>query len=153
MSGIVNKQLTDTEEILITRHSERTEPLKAAFRAHSLKEYFLSIPVFLAQADGISKKIANSYIFNKPEKLKNWVANTPKEEIHKIICSALLEIDNGKFHMKYRNSNFTKEISRHAILHGDDYTYGIEVNSLKAISLLRYISDVISPREVHGYTE
>lgn len=143
MVNIVKKDLVDTEEILITRHSKRKEPLKAAFRAHSMTEYYLSIPVFLAQSDGISNEMISIHVFKKPNRLKKWVAKNSKEHIHKIMSSALLGLEGGEFHMNFNRKTFIKGISRHSILHGDNNSYGNEVNSLKAISLLRYVSDII----------
>jgi hypothetical protein len=146
IGNIIKKDLPVSEEILIARHSDRKEALMAAFRAHSMSEYYLSIPVFLAQTDGISNEICNIHIFKKPNRLKKWVPKNSKEQIHKIMCSALLELEKGEFHGQYKRKNFTTGISRHSILHGDNNSYGNEINSLKAISLLRYVSDVISPK-------
>jgi len=33
---------------------------------------------------------------------------------------------------------------RHAVLHGESVDYGTEINSLKAISLLQYVSGVLA---------
>jgi len=39
--------------------------------------------------------------------------------------------------------SFPCKLNRHAILHGQDPDYGTEINSLKSISLLVYISDLV----------
>ena len=41
-------------------------------------------------------------------------------------------------------SNFPCKLNRHEILHGINADYGTEVNSLKVISLLKYISDLLT---------
>ena len=40
-------------------------------------------------------------------------------------------------------SNYPDVLNRHEILHGIDYEYGNEINSLKVISILNYISSIL----------
>lgn len=146
MSPMVSNQVKHIESLLIERHSERSKPLEAAFRAHRSKEYYLSIPVFFAQADGISKDLSQFQFFlnNKQfsPQVSSWAEANPKIWIHVALCAALKQ--KGAFQKHFTEPNKIG-FTRHSILHGESNDYGTEINSLKAISLVSYISDVMSP--------
>jgi hypothetical protein len=148
MSQKVSNQLDHIKSILIKRHFNRLKPLEAAFRAHDSKEFYLSIPVFFAQADGISKDLSQFQFFlnnrDFSPKVSSWAEANPKIWIHIALCAALKE--KGAFQKHHLQSNKI-DITRHSVLHGESNDYGTEINSLKAISLVSYISDVMSPRE------
>jgi len=149
MSARIYEQYAEIKKSLFNRHPDRVGPLEAAFRAHDMKEYFLSIPVFLAQTDGISKDLSQLQFFlnNKDysPKVSYWAKETPKMWLHIALCAALL--DKGAFQKHYSQPNEI-EITRHSVLHGESSDYGSKLNSLKAISLLIYISDIMSPRAI-----
>lgn len=120
--------------------------LAKAFNAHEKNDYELSIPVFLAQADGI----AAEYL-----KQKSIFRNTHKKEITEILKEkyatdilrySLLSILAKDLPItaspnKRKESSYPKdELNRHAILHGESTTYASDINSYKAISLLYYLA-------------
>lgn len=149
MSSKIHEQYEEIKKTLIERHLDRQKPLMAAFRAHEMKEYFLSIPVWLAQTDGISKDLTQLQFFlnNKDfsPKVSSWAKETPKIWMHVALCAALL--DKGAF-QKHQSQPNKINITRHSVLHGESNDYGSELNSFKALSLLIYISDVMTPRTV-----
>ena len=59
----INPKLTLIEERLVARHPERKLIIEAGFRAHRIGEHYLSIPVFLAQADGICEEGTEHKLF------------------------------------------------------------------------------------------
>lgn len=148
MSAKIIEQYANIKKTLLERHVDRRKPLEAAFRAHEMKEFFLSIPVWFAQTDGVSKDLTQLQFFlnnNKDHspKVASWAKETPKIWMHIALCAALL--DKGAFQKHYSQPNEI-DITRHAVLHGESNDYGSELNSLKAISLIMYISDVMTPR-------
>jgi hypothetical protein len=54
------------------------------------------------------------------------------------MCAALL--NKGAFQMHSSQQNRIS-FTRHSVLHGEVNDYGTKINSLKAISLLTYISE------------
>ncbi|WP_142685428.1 hypothetical protein [Chitinophaga polysaccharea] len=53
MTQLIEGYLDGIIEAILRRHSSRRGPLKEAFWAHKQELYFLSIPVFFAQIDGL----------------------------------------------------------------------------------------------------
>lgn len=156
MTSIIDKQYFDNVDILLARHTDRFQLLEQAFGAHERGEYFLSIPVIISQADGISNEyFRDGFLFtNKSKKAKEWADTIPKESTHIIMSYVLKEFTSSQLAQSFEPSKpIPIGLSRHAISHGFDKTYGTKLNSLKAMSFLRYISDMLSPREVHGFSE
>lgn len=54
----------------------------------------------------------------------------------------LFEITSINMTMNQRGENFKKP-NRHMILHGESISYGTCVNSVKVISLLNYVSNIL----------
>lgn len=148
MQEKISDQLLHIKTTLLDRHGARSKPLESAFRAHDQKEYFLSIPVFFAQVDGISKDLSQFQFFlnnnDFSPKVSSWAKSNPTIWIHIALCAALRE--KGAFQKHFSQPNKI-DITRHSVLHGESNDYGTEINSLKAISLLIYVSDVMSPRQ------
>ncbi|MBU4242586.1 MAG: hypothetical protein KKF52_05125, partial [Nanoarchaeota archaeon] len=57
--------LCEFEKSILKKFPSRKHLLKAAFNAHRREEYCLSIPIFLAQTDGICKEAVGQYLFMK----------------------------------------------------------------------------------------
>jgi|SRR5690625_1806762 len=140
------------EEIKVrikTKFPNRYRFVQAAFKAHRNKEYALSIPVLLAQVDGICKDRFNKYLFMKEDK-NPQTAIYAGPFISDSITSALLSplrIDLPiSISEKGRGEDFTG-LNRHMVLHGESLDYDTKINSLKAISLLTYVASVISMNE------
>lgn len=146
MSNEIIQNLGAIEQKLIVRHPTRKLVLEAAFRAHNMAEYFLSTPVFLAQADGICADgttyklfLTNDKKHGYTPKVSEWANTKLSVSLHKTLASAL--VNKGAFQLHHSVPNRIK-VTRHSILHGESIDYGNEVNSLKAISLVVYLSDL-----------
>jgi hypothetical protein len=55
----------EIEENILNKFPHRAHLIKAAFDAYQREEYCLSIPVFLAQTDGVCKDMIRQYLFMK----------------------------------------------------------------------------------------
>ena len=131
----------------------RMEILSAAFKAHTAKEYELSIPVLLIQAEGICQDILSVKLFSKKKgvpvtksALEPFLNNPLTQALLSPLMAGCGITANEKERQKYPDT-----LNRHEILHGIDVGYGSETNALRAISLLGYmvttVADAASKKE------
>jgi len=135
----------------IKTHISKTSPfrsfiIKKAFVAHKKREYELSVPVFLAQADGICQELSGYQLYKKSRKGTPLIAEFVEQLKSDSYATALLE--PLRIPTPISESTKTRKdlstLNRHGILHGIDVNYANETNSYKAISLLAYVSSVLS---------
>jgi hypothetical protein len=131
---------------LTSAHPDRAAAITAAVKAHmALGEegYFLSIPVFIAQADGLLAEISGveSPMTKAAQVFREKYADDP--EVLDLLCP-FLELKDSAFMMSAKaRQNVTHStgksfdaLNRHQVLHGERSDYGTEINSLKAFSFL-----------------
>jgi len=145
------KQIDEIEFYISKKFPKRKKLINAAFNAHRRQEYELSIPVFLIQSDGICKEVINEDLFRQKKGIPNtanYVEQVALNNCGKLIRNALLNplkqtlpIRANKFERKDGFNN----LNRHMVIHGEDLEYGSKINSLKAISLINYIANVLQP--------
>lgn len=128
------KNIKEIETNLINDHNNRSAILSEGFNAYRKKMFYSSTILFLSQADGMCDSII--FIGSKINKIKN------KEKSHPII-NILSEKNSltDYYNSKTKNSNYFSDLNRHGVMHGISNDYGNEINSLKAISLVCYVSD------------
>jgi hypothetical protein len=149
-------RLDTIEKSLAEKFPHRAHILRAALGAHRRKEYELSIPVLLAQTDGICKEIANRYLFirektrTKPE-ISIYVEQTFADAFKISLLSPLCIILPIGASQKERLPD-ANLLNRHAVLHGESLTYGTQINSLKAVSLINYVANVLEIDDPVGQT-
>jgi hypothetical protein len=139
------ERIAEMEESITRKFPHRSHLISSALGAHSKKEYVLSIPVLLAQVDGICKETVNKYLFmknNKKPETAVYVASIATDTYMAALLSPLAEVlpisaSNGQ-----RPEGFSG-LNRHTVLHGESLDYGSKINSLKAISLLNYVAHVL----------
>jgi hypothetical protein len=159
-----SQQIDSIQEELCSTFPLRAKVLTEAFAAHRSAQYSLSIPVFLAQADGICAEMFGDKLFQKQNgkpKVAHQLDKLKATALVELTTSALvepnvvelekLEIDkmgmflsvlgrpggicaNEDFRSLYPNC-----LNRHEILHGIDTNYGTEMNGYKAISLIGFV--------------
>lgn len=140
------KRTSEIEGDLCNQFPNRAKILHAAFKAHSRGEYELSIPVLLAQADGICNEITGIQLYQKRNRVPAtavYVQQLANDTFRAAILHPLslaLPISASE---KERGENFN-DLNRHQVLHGESTAYGSEINSLKAISLLNYVAQVLA---------
>lgn len=141
-----NSRLDEIEASIIKRFPKREKLIRAAFNAHRRQEYELSIPVFLAQTDGICKEVVKQYFFMKQNKRPGtaiYVEQIASDTFRKALLSPLTQTlpIGASEHERPKDFN---ELNRHMVLHGESLDYGTKVNGLKAISLINYVADVLT---------
>ena len=137
----------DIFEHVFTAFPHRKIILMQAFNAHKRGDYALSVPVILAQTDGICKELTGLTLFKKrgrkPE-TSSLVESSSVDDFRASLLyplSIILPISTSKGSAE----DSAEHLNRHEVLHGISLSYGTEINSLKAISLLYYIVSVLSP--------
>jgi hypothetical protein len=128
-------------EHLTANHPARSLAIKAAVDAHmsiSNSGYYLSVPVFIIQADGILAEITleEQPLRDGAEAIRGKYAMDP--ELLDLLYP-FLELKNSPFTMssKKRRELATGDwLNRHEVIHGERSDYGTERNSLKAFSFL-----------------
>lgn len=146
------------EQQLAQKYPERIGAIKAAINAHqhfSPQGYFLSIPVFLAQADGIFSEMAGIPSAIGKVKGKDLIAGTAwveeqignDDDARKMLFPILelYELDILKSTAKRQSKEIEtgetfNSLNRHQVMHGEVSDYGTRINSAKAFSFLIFIS-------------
>jgi len=138
-------RLPDIEKSILTRYPHRSRILQAAFDAHRRQQFALSIPVFLAQTDGISHELFNQHLFlsNRGKPRTAIYVESLTDQYLAAMLSPLakrLPINASKRRNRKKKS---AELNRHAVLHGESWDYDSRANGFKAISLINYVAHVV----------
>lgn len=147
-SALVNYfqgSLSTIEQRLNEKFPHRAKIVNAAFSAHRREEYELSIPVFLAQTDGICYEIISQHLFMRKNKkpstaiyVDSFASDTLQHALLSPLSHSLPISASGHDRDEYFN-----ELNRHQVLHGESLDYGTEINSLKSISFLNYVTQFL----------
>lgn len=133
---------------LIKRHPNRKEILTQIVSAYKNGNYSLLIPSVLTQVDGICFDFTKRKFFIKEKKNKYLpqVSSELEKSAGTFLDLYLSPLQNQTPIMVREQdiSKFPCPLNRHVILHGISANYGTEVNSLKVISLLKYVSDLLT---------
>lgn len=110
----------------------------------------MSIPVFIAQTDGLCYDLIQKDLFSispksekHKEQPKHWVIEQQFDNFKSSILEPLIKNEYLSVQIKNRHL-YPFALNRNEILHGRNINYATEVNSLKAISLLNYISIIVA---------
>jgi hypothetical protein len=152
-SGTIQKKLLDG-------HPRRTKQIDAIFRLHAAGEYVATIPLALAQADGMCKdnftighkgKIVPVGFFAafppaavtgaSGQKLSK-AFNLSETSVFNVLCNQLAANDRKASIVLEGNNTRPSDLNRNAILHGESVDYDTAINSVKAILLLDFIEDL-----------
>ncbi len=135
------ERLGEIEKALVERHPARAAIIADAFAAHREGRYALSIPVLLAQADGVIHDKHRRQLFSKKSSanLQEVLDQLPDDDTRVIFMAAFYVDIPLTQNTNKLPANFDG-LNRHAVLHGTDPNYGSEVNSLRAISVLNMAS-------------
>jgi len=147
---------------LVANNPSRSAAIAAASRAHSelgIDGFFLSTPVFIAQADGWLSEILG---VESPLGMKRDVKGEPKvrsttaghllkqkfesdqeslDLLHPVFTlheSDFLKSSSARSQASSSSGAFTA-LNRHQVMHGECSDYGTELNSLKAFSFFVFV--------------
>jgi len=127
---------------LTEAYPKRAVLIRRAFRMHFARDYDISVPLLLIQADGICKATFGQQLFSVRG---NGMAVKKAVETRKVdwAWSAWIEPFRVRLPIAVyrRTANF---LHRHLVLHGESLDSGTEISSLKAISLLSFLHGIDS---------
>lgn len=129
------KSLNDIETILLKKHLDRNKIISEAFKAHKNEMYYSSTILFISLSDGVCE---GKIFSGKKESKKSFFDSkkSPYFTNNTLLNETAINEDSRK-----DATNFFSELNRHKVMHGLSNDYGIEINSLKALSLLCFVSD------------
>jgi hypothetical protein len=133
---------------LVSKFPGREKIINAAISAHNAEQYELSVPVLLAQADGVCAEITSYHFFlkargtQKPQ-VSKYLEDNDLEPFMMAMMNPMAEPLPIFASERQRGENFT-QLNRHLVLHGESLDYGTEENSLRALSLLNFISSTLT---------
>lgn len=128
---------------LLSRFPHRANPITEAIDAHQQKKFYLSIPVFFSQAEGVCEELTGKRFFSSKDGrplTRSWAEEFNSDSILSLFTEPLKEIGVVRLNQRGR---VPIGINRHDVLHGSSVDYGKEINSYKALSLLWYFGDAI----------
>lgn len=149
MEELVAKYADHIRASLYERYPARKRILESAFKAHDTGEFDLSVPVFLAQADGIGMDLLNGTSpFSRKESAGVLAIAAEINRLSAQVDTILIEPLGLRLGMtaKTTSSERTQHphiYNRHEVVHGISLNYGNKRNSLKAISLLGHLATVV----------
>jgi hypothetical protein len=149
MEELVTKYEGHIKAGLYERYPARKNILESAFKAHDMGEYDLSVPVFLAQADGIGMNLLNGISpFSRKESAGVLDIAAEINRLSAQVDTILIEPLGLRLGMTAKTTSSERAqhphiYNRHEVVHGISLNYGNKRNSLKAISLLGHLATVV----------
>ena len=133
------ERVDQIEQALVLSFPGREAVLRDAFEAHRTAKYNLSVPVFLAQADGMWWDRFRLSLFAGRDRQRVASSEMPSDNS---FDGAMAEVFRAAIPLwlprNQREEGFD-EFNRHQVMHGESARYGTRTNSLKAISFLAFL--------------
>lgn len=131
------------------KFTNRSHILASAFNAHNAEQYDLSIPVLMAQVEGMCLEVVGTKLFSTKNGIPVTRAATDRFSQQMALSDALLlpfRESNGFTASKVTRYQWPDTPNRHEVLHGIATDYGTRKNSFKTISLMEYFITFVAPR-------
>lgn len=136
---------------LSKNHPQRERIFNQIHEAHKNEKYYISIPCILSQIDGICFDYTSKKYFIKNNKDKQFKYLPEVADEFSNISSSIAEAfvapiltQNPMISHESKLNDYPVHLNRNIIMHGIDIEYGTLKNSLKCLSLLFYISDMLA---------
>lgn len=144
LKNYFDEEIDNISQRIFRKFPKRKKVLQAAINAHKESNYYLSIPIFYAQAEGICEELTNVRFFSVKKGIPKTSEIIEKFDGTNLTLDLLKPLNLISSNRKNQNLENPLGINRHDILHGQSTDYGDDkFNSYKAFSLLNYISDVL----------
>ena len=138
-------RLDEIEASLITQFPHRVDSIRSVFESHRCGNYDASITQFFALIDGICKEGFGGYLFirknGKPETAQ-YVEQITTGNYMSALLIPLTRITSINKSKSERGENFN-QLNRHVVMHGMPHDHSTKAKSLKAVSLINYVSYIV----------
>ena len=141
--------------LILNLHSNRKEILACAFELHESENWIASIPLFLAQTEGVFSENVGTFLFSEHVQRKEKLAERFRDKADQYMpyLYSPFEVET-QFSSSIGSKSQAKKKNgpnRNGILHGSrkHLDYGSKINSYKCISLLSYVSMVFASLEAN----
>lgn len=144
------------ESALLDSFPNRAAILKSACRAHRKKDYSLSVPVFLAQADGICSELVGVGFYARRKGSPRTASAMEHFRRSSLAVSLLapLRVAGALNAFEDERHQYPDVLNRHEVLHGKSVDYATSVSSFRAFSLLAYVgSTLVTAKEYEEYCD
>jgi hypothetical protein len=122
---------------LSKKYPDRSVILRQAFEAHEKNMYYASTILFISQADGLG----DGKLMRK-SMMKGFLESRASTDLTNAVLGTVTAINADS----KDKSNYFSDLNRHEVMHGLYSSYGQEVNSLKALSLLTFVAQFVGRR-------
>jgi len=140
----IEKSRPQSLEGLVKQFPDRERFFRQAFAAHERKEYALTIPLLLMQADGICEELLAVQLHARERTGGKMALATKLEEVANLYIEPLLEPHPVAHNVKERAAiGSTLILNRHTVLHGESTDFDSYENSCRAISYVRFVGWVL----------
>src|SRR2546429_6349718 len=114
------KESRQIESIMLETFPNRAAILKPAFRAHRKKEYSLSVPVFLSQADGICSELLGVGFYSRRKGIPRTASAAARFTEPNLMLSILepLRVAGALNAFEGERNQHPDVLNRHEVLHG-----------------------------------
>lgn len=141
------RRLDLIESYICSRFPSRSHLFASAFAAHRAGSFELSIPLLLAQTDGMCRDALDASLFSKRRSdgrpaTVDFVDQLEVDSLRAALLAPLAESLPIAASARERSESFD-ELNRHQVMHGESLDYGTRINGLKAVSLANYIATMI----------
>ena len=116
-----------------------------AFEAHRRGEYALSIPVLLAQTDGMCSEVLDQELFRRRHGKPRTADFVTRIHVDTLLYALLAPLEEPlpiNATEAERGEDFDY-LNRHTVMHGESLDYGSRLNGLRAISLVNYVAQML----------
>jgi hypothetical protein len=133
------------ESIILSDFPNRAVILEPAFRAHRKKQYALSVPVFLSQADGICAQLLGVGFYSRQKGRPKTASAAERFRGSEFISSLLepLRVSGALNAFENERDQYPDILNRHEILHGKSVDYATPISSFRVFSLLAYVASAV----------
>lgn len=140
MCDDIDSALDDITDGILAEYGQRAEPIRAAIEAHRRGDYYLSTPVLLAQADGLTRDQLGQQLYAR----KNGVPAIERlyrdlTDDQRAFFAPLLE-KTPMTATELERQGRAIVLNRHAILHGETCDYGTRGVSCRAVAFLSFVA-------------
>jgi hypothetical protein len=162
VEALYRQDIYELAHDVFSKYPARKAIIEQAIHAHREGLYALSVPVFFAQSDGVCVERTKKHLFMG--KATKHVASLAKEKaatfqakiddkaesglkiasiMELLMWMPLIEHQPIGYSEGKREESGYSGLNRHCVLHGESLDYATEPNSLKAFSLLSYLSSLL----------